>query len=157
MAVPQASDLELIEKFLGQSDRHTHSNLKLSEGFSRVAFELVFEYGSNLQKSAIRQALIACVSLPAVSAHSSTPVRNITFERHLSNLLVHVLKAVGDDKAVASYDRDIAMLLAETGLGRPSATRTREMGDRHPALDTEAIVRQLERQLRQAFSPGSEF
>ena len=157
MAVPQASDLELIEQFLGQSDRYTHSNLKLSEGFSRVAFELVFEYGSNLQKSAVRQALIACVSLPAVGAHSFTPVRNITFEKHLSNLLVHVLKAIADDKAVASYDRDIAMLLAETGLGRPSATRAREMGDRHPALDTEAIVRQLERQLRQAFSPGSEF
>jgi hypothetical protein len=65
MAVPQASDLELSEKFLGQSDRYTHSNPKPSEGFSRVAFELVFEYGSNLQKSAVRQALIACVSLPA--------------------------------------------------------------------------------------------
>jgi len=49
------------------------------------------------------------------------------------------------------------MLLAETGLGRPSATRAREIGDRHPAIDTEAIVRQLERQLRQAFGPGSEF
>ena len=157
MDSPQASDLELIEKFIAQSDRYTHSNLKLSEGFSRVAFELVFEYGSNLQKSAVRQALIACVSLPAISAHSSTPVRNITFEKHLSNLLVHVLKAIADDKAVASYDRDIAMLLAETGLGRPSATRAREIGDRHPAIDTEAIVRQLERQLRQAFGPGSEF
>jgi hypothetical protein len=105
MAVPQASDLELIEQFLGQSDRYTHSNLKLSEGFSRVAFELVFEYGSNLQKSAVRQALIACVSLPSVGAHSFTPVRNITFEKHLSNLLVHVLKAIADDKVVASYDR----------------------------------------------------
>jgi len=157
MAVPQASDLELIEKFLGQSDRYTHSNLKLSEGFSRVAFELVFEYGSNLQKSAVRQALIACVSLPAVGAHSFTPVRNITFEKHLSNLLVHVLKAIANDNAVSTYDRDIAMLLADTGLGRPSATSAREMDAHHAALDTEAIVRQLERQLRQAFSPGSEF
>jgi DNA invertase Pin-like site-specific DNA recombinase len=57
MAVPQASDLELFEKFLGQPDRYTHSNLKLSEGFSRVAFELVFEYGSTLQKSAVRDAI----------------------------------------------------------------------------------------------------
>src|SRR5262249_26740789 len=96
----QASDLELIERFIGQSDRYTHSNLKLSQAFSRTAFELVFDYGSNLQKSAARQAPIACVSLPAVSPHSSIPVRPITFEKHLSNLLVHILKAIANDKTV---------------------------------------------------------
>jgi hypothetical protein len=157
MDSPQASDLELIEKFIAQSDRYTHSNLKLSQAFSRTAFELVFDYGSNLQKSAVRQGLIACISLPAVSPNSSIPVRHITFEKHLSNLLVHVLKAIANDNAVSTYDRDIAMLLAETGLGRLSATSAREMGADHAALDAEAIVRQLESQLRQAFNPGHKF
>jgi hypothetical protein len=58
-------------------------------------------------------SVAACVSLPAVSPQSSTPVRHITFEKHLSNLLVHVLKTIADDDAITGYDRDIAFQLEQ--------------------------------------------
>jgi|SRR5262245_31410470 len=151
MAALEAFDLELVETFLGQTDRYTHSNLKLSEAFSRVAFGLVFDYGSNLQKCAVRQALKACVSLPTVSPQSiSTPVRHITFEKHLSNLLVHVLKTIAGDDTVAGYDRDIARLLVETRLGQLYAPKLGRADDHHAPVET--IVFQLEQQLRKAVS-----
>jgi len=150
MAALEAFDSELVETFLGQADRYTHSNLKLREAFSRVAFGLAFEYGSNLQKCAVRQALKACVLLPTVSPQSSTPVRHITFEKHLSNLLVHVLKTIADDDAVAGYDRDIARLLVETRLGQLYAPKLGRADDHHAPVET--IVFQLEQQLRKAVS-----
>jgi len=150
MAALEALDLELVETFLGQADRYTHSNLKLKEAFSRVALGLVFDHGSNLQKCAVRQALKACVSLPTVSPQSSTPVRHVTFEKHLSNLLVHVLKTIADDVATAGYDRDIARLLVETRLGQLYAPKLERVDDHHAPVDT--IVFQLEQQLRKAVS-----
>jgi len=145
-AVEEAVDLELVETFLGQADRYTHSNLKLSEAFSRVAFGLAFEYGSNLQKCAVRQALKACVSLPTISPQSSTPVRHVTFEKHLSNLLVHVLKTIADDGAIPGYDRDIARLLVEIRLGQLYAPKLERVDDYHAPIET--TVFQLEQQLR---------
>ena len=94
MAVPQVSDAELVEAFIGQADRYTHSGLKLRDCFSRTAFDLVFRYGSVLQRSAVRQALIACISLPAVDHLPAPSVRHITFEKHLDSLLVHVLRTI---------------------------------------------------------------
>jgi hypothetical protein len=63
MAGPQVTDAELVETFIRQADRYTHSGLRLRDCFSRTAFDLVFGYGSVLQRSAVRQALIACISL----------------------------------------------------------------------------------------------
>ena len=150
-AVEEAVDLELVETFLGQADRYTHSNLKLSEAFSRVAFGLAFEYGSNLQKCAVRQALKACVSLPTVGPKSSTPVRHVTYEKHLSNLLVHVLKTIADDDAIAGYDRDIARLLVEIRLGQLYAPKLGRADDAR----VETTVFQLEQQLRKAPSAAN--
>ena len=152
-AVEEAVDLELVETFLGQTDRYTHSNLKLSEAFSRVAFGLAFEYGSNLQKCAVRQALKACVSLPTISPQSSTPVRHVTFEKHLSNLLVHVLKTIADDGAIPGYDRDIARLLVEIRLGQLYAPKLERVDDYHAPVET--TVFQLEQQLRKAPSAAN--
>jgi hypothetical protein len=42
----------------------------------------------------------------------------MTFEKHLDNLLVHVLRTIAADGTVASYDRDIANLLVETAADR---------------------------------------
>ena len=97
----------------------------------------MFDYGSNLQKCAVRQALKACVSLPTVSPQSSTPVR-------------HVLKTIADDDAVAGYDRDIARLLVETRLGQLYAPKLERVDDHHAPVET--IVFQLEQQLRKAVS-----
>jgi hypothetical protein len=94
MAVPQVPDAELVEAFIGQEDRYAHSGLKLGDCISRTAFDLVFRYGSVLQRSAVRQALIACISLPAINHLSSRSVRHNTFEKHLDNLLVHVLRTI---------------------------------------------------------------
>jgi hypothetical protein len=146
MAVPQVSDAELVEAFIGQADRYTHSGLKLRDCFSRTAFDLVFRYGSVLQRSAVRQALIACISLPAIDHLSATSVRHITFERHLDNLLVHVLRTIGADGTVASYDRDIANLLVETD--RTRAPIVRDKNDQHAMADMDATVRQLEQRLK---------
>jgi hypothetical protein len=53
MAVQQVPDAELVETFVGQADRYTHSGFKLRNCFSRTAFGLVFQYGSVLQISAV--------------------------------------------------------------------------------------------------------
>jgi hypothetical protein len=90
MAGPQVTDAELVEAFIRQADRYTHSALRLRDCFSRTAFDPVFGYGSVLQRSAVRQALIACISLSAVDHLSATSARHITLEKHLDNLLVHV-------------------------------------------------------------------
>jgi hypothetical protein len=80
MAGPQVIDADLVETFIGQADRSTHSGLKLRDCFSRTAFDLVFRYGSVLQKSSVRHALLACLSLPAVDHLSAPSVRHATFE-----------------------------------------------------------------------------
>jgi hypothetical protein len=148
MAGPQVPDAEVVETFIGQADRYTHSGFKLRNCFSRTAFDLVFQYGSVLQKSAVRQALIACISLPAVDHLPAPSVRHITFEKHLDSLLVHVLRTIGADGAVARYDRDIANLLVETAADRTRAPTVRDKNDQHAMADIDATVRQLEQQLK---------
>jgi hypothetical protein len=150
MAVPPVSDAELVEAFIGQADRYTHSGLKLRDCFSRTAFDLVFRYGSVLQRSAVRQALIACMSLPAVDHLSAISVRHITFEKHLDNLLVHALRTIAADSTVASYDRDIADLLVETAADRTRPPIVRDKNDQHAMADIDATLRQLEQQLKKA-------
>jgi hypothetical protein len=108
----------------------------------------VFGYGSVLQKSAVRQALIACILLPAIDHPSATSVRHVTFERHLDNLLVHVLRTIAADGTVASYDRDIANLLVETAADRTRPPIVRDKNDQHAMADIDGIVRQLEQQLK---------
>ena len=90
----------------------------------------------------MRQALIACISLPAVDHLSATSARHITFEKHLDNLLVHVLRIIAADGTVASYDRDIANLLVETAADGRRAPIVYAMAD------IDATVRQLEQQLK---------
>jgi hypothetical protein len=104
----QQSDCELVAAFLIQPDRYIHSELRLSDCFPRTAFELVFEYGTVLQRSAVRQALMACISLPAVSPGEGTTVCHITFEKHLSNLLLHTLRNIAVDNGVDVSDRHLA-------------------------------------------------
>ena len=141
MAVPQVPDAELVETFVGQADRYTHSGFKLRNCFSRTAFDLVFQYGSVLQISAVRQALIACILLPAVDHPLAPSVRHMTFEKHLDNLLVHVLRTIAADGTVASYDRDIANLLVETAADRARAPIVRDKNDQHAMADIDATVR----------------
>jgi hypothetical protein len=148
MDVPQVSDAELVEAFIGQGDRYTRSGLKLDDCFSRTAFDLVFRYGSVLQRSAVRQALIAYISLPDVNHLSARSVRHNTFEKHLDNLLVHVLRTIAADGTVARYDRDIASLLVETAGDRPRAPIARSDDDR--VADMNAILRQLEHELKKS-------
>jgi len=148
MAVPQVSDADLVEAFIGQADRHTHSGLKLGHCSSRTAFDLVFRYGSVLQRSAVRQALIAYISLPAVNDLSARSVRHNTFEKHLDNLLAHVLSTIAADGTVARYDRDIASLLVETAGDRPRVPIARSDDDRE--ADMNATLRQLEHELKKA-------
>ena len=81
----QPTDMELLDAFLSQDDRLTHSGMMLSDCFAPSQFDLVFEYGTVIQKSAVRQALIACISLPVVEPGAETPPRNATFEKHLEN------------------------------------------------------------------------
>jgi hypothetical protein len=148
MAGPQVTDADLVETFIDQADRNTHSGINLRNCFSRTAFDLVFRYGSVLQKSAVRQALIACISLPAVD-HLSTPsVRHIIFEKHLDNLLVHALRTIAADGTVARYDRDIANLLVETAADRTKAPMAKDQNDQSAKADIDATVRQLEQQLK---------
>ena len=141
MAGPQVTDADLVETFIGQADRSTHSGLKLRDCFSRTAFDLVFRYGSVLQKSAVRHALVACLSLPAVDHLSAPSVRHATFEKHLDNLLVHALRTIAADGTVARYDRDIANLLVETAADRTRATTVRHKNDQHAEADIDATVR----------------
>ena len=148
MAGPKVTDADLVETFIGQADRNTHSGLKLRDCFSRTAFDLVFQYGSVLQISAVRQALIACILLPAVDHPLAPSVRHMTFEKHLDNLLVHVLRTIASDSTVASYDRDIANLLVETAADRTRAPMLKDKNGQHVEADIDATVRQLEQQLK---------
>jgi hypothetical protein len=107
------SDKELVESFLGQPDRHTHSGLRLSESFSWEAFELVFNNGSVLQRSAVRQALLDCISLPSVDPDFPPPVRHATLEKHLHNWLLHVLNRIVEDPNVDSSDRRMAHVIVQ--------------------------------------------
>jgi hypothetical protein len=147
MADPQATDADLVETFIGQADRNTHSGLKLRDCFSRTEFDLVFRYGSVLQKSAVRHALLACLSLPAVDHLSAPSVRHSTFEKHLDNLLVHSLRTIAADGTVARYDRDIANLLVEAAADRTRAM-VKDNNDQPAMADIDATVRQLEQQLK---------
>ena len=142
MADYRSSDVELVEAFLGQPDRHTHSGLRLSEGFSWEAFALVFNYGTVLQRSAVRQALLACISLPAVDSRFATPVRHITWEKHLNKWLIHVLGNIADDINVDSSDRRMAEVLVESASPGTQTTVPRDEADRHPARDTDVPLRQ---------------
>jgi hypothetical protein len=63
-------------------------------------------------------------------------VRHVTFEKHLSNLLVHVLKTIADDDAIGGYDRDIARLLVETRLGQLYAPKLERVDDYHIPVET---------------------
>ena len=144
MAVPQVPDAELVETFIGQADRYTHSGFKLRNCFSRTASQ----YGSVLQISAVRQALIACILLPAVDHPLAPSVRHMTFEKHLDNLLVHVLRTIASDSTVASYDRDIANLLVETAADRKRTPIVTDKKDQEAAADIDTITRQLDQQLK---------
>ncbi|MBV9239484.1 MAG: hypothetical protein JOZ94_26910 [Xanthobacteraceae bacterium] len=114
----QPTDMELLDAFLSQDDRLTHSGMMLSDCFAPSQFELVFEYGTVIQKSAVRQALIACVSLPVLEPGAETPPRNITFEKHLENLLLHALRSIAADEWVPRPERAAASLLVEAAAMR---------------------------------------
>jgi hypothetical protein len=111
MATYRSYEAELVDAFLGQAARYTRSGLTLSDCFSWEAFALVFKYGTVLQRSAVRQALLACISLPHVDSESTTPIRHITFEKHLNNWLLHVLRIIADDSNVDNSDRRMAKVL----------------------------------------------
>src|SRR5262245_43274790 len=102
------NDEELVDAFLSQDDRYTHSDLLLSDCFSQNHFDLVFAYGTVVQKSAVRQALIACLSLPSFDPMLGLPARNATFEKHLENLLLYALRSIVADRSVARDDRMLA-------------------------------------------------
>jgi hypothetical protein len=147
----QQSDIELVVAFLSQPDRYTYSGGRLSDCFPRTAFELVFEYGTILQKSAVRQALMACISLPAVDPGSHASVRHITFEKHLSNLLLHTLRNIAVDNGVDVSDRHLAELLIDVSDVRSQSSVASEKDDEHADIDGVVIVQQLERALQKAF------
>jgi hypothetical protein len=143
MADYRPSDVELVEAFLGQADRYTHSGLELSDCFSWEAFALVFTCGTVLQRSAVRQALLACISLPAVDSRFATPVRHITLEKHLSNWLLHVLTIIADDPSVDSSDRRMARAIVETASPETQITTVaRDEANLRPATETEAPLQQ---------------
>jgi hypothetical protein len=147
----QQSDIELVAAFLSQPDRYTYSGGRLSDCFPRTAFELVFEYGTILQKSAVRQALMACISLPAVDPGSHASVRHVTFEKHLSNLLLHSLRNVAVENSVDVADRHLAELLIDVSDVRSQSSVASEKDDEHADIDGVVIVQQLERALQKAF------
>jgi hypothetical protein len=146
----QQSDIELVAAFLTQPDRYTYSARRLSDCFPRTAFELVFEYGTVLKRSAVRQALMACISLPAVGPDIHPSVRHITFEKHLSNLLLHTLRNIAVDNGVDVSDRHIAELLIDVSDVRPQSSVASEKDDEHADIDGVVIVQQLERALQKA-------
>ena len=126
----QVTDAELVEAFLGQDDRRTYSGKMLSDCFSPTQFDLAFQYGSVVQRSAIRHALIACLSLPAPDPRADLPVRYATFEKHLENLLVHTLWSIAGDVQVARPERVAANLLVEAAWFRNNfevASRSRRL------------------------------
>ena len=59
--------------------------------------------------SAVRQALMACNALPPVDPQSATPVRHITFEKHLDNLLRHILRMRQGDRPITEAEDDRAV------------------------------------------------
>jgi hypothetical protein len=111
-------DDELVDAFLSQEDRYTHSGLLLSDCFSQNHFDLVFAYGTVVQKSAVRQALIACLSLPSFDPMSGLPARNETFEKHLENLVLYALRGIVADTYIARADRALASQLLEAVMMR---------------------------------------
>jgi hypothetical protein len=122
------TDADLVEAFLDQEDRPSHSGRMLSDCFSKSQFELAFEYGSVVQRSAIRQALIASLTLPPPESSARACVRHATFEKHLENLLIHTLRSIAADPYVARPERVAADLLVEAARLRssfPVAARSR--------------------------------
>jgi len=117
-AMSQLTDWELLDAFLSLEDRLTHSGMMLSDCFSPNQFELVFEYGSVMQRSAVRQALIACLSLPTIDPGQEVPPRHATFEKHLDNLLLHALRGIAADESVPRRERVAASLLVEAATIR---------------------------------------
>jgi hypothetical protein len=112
------NDDELVDAFLSQEDRYTHSGLLLSDCFSQNHFDLVFAYGTVVQKSAVRHALIACLSLPSFDPMLGLPPRNETFEKHLENLVLYALRSIVADTYVARDDRALANELLEAVMMR---------------------------------------
>ena len=125
-------DPELVEAFLSQEDRRTHSGLMLSDCFSYAGFELVFEYGTVVQRSAVRQGLIACLSLPSFDPRSEPPARNTTFEKHLENLLLHAWRSIADDERIRHEDRAAAALLLDTAMRRREPREPAHMDESEP-------------------------
>ncbi len=150
MATCRPSEAELVEAFLGQADRYTHSGLKLSDCFSWEAFALVFNYGTVLQKSAVRQALLACISLPHVDSESATPVRHITFEKHLNNWLIRVLGIIANDSNVENSDRRVAKVLVESASRGTEAIFARDEINRPLTTDTDMPLEPHKEQVQDA-------
>ena len=73
----------------------------------------------------------------------------MTFEKHLDNLLVHVLRTIAADGTVASYDRDIANLLVETAAARKRTPIVTDKQDQEATADIDTIMRQLDQQLKE--------
>jgi hypothetical protein len=143
MATYRSYEAELVDAFLGQAARYTRSGLTLSDCFSWEAFALVFTCGTVLQRSAVRQALLACISLPAVDSRFATPVRHITLEKHLSNWLLHVLTIIADDPSVHSSDRRMARVIVEAASPETQLTTVaRDEADWRPATETAAPLQQ---------------
>jgi hypothetical protein len=129
------SDEELARAFLAQPDRYAHSGLKLTDCFSWLAFDLVFTHGTAMQRSAVRQGLIACLSLPSLDAPFTTPLRHMTMEKHLHNWLLHGVRIISYDSKVEASDRRIARHLVETGMVQAETTFAREQPRPYPIPD----------------------
>jgi hypothetical protein len=99
----------------------------------------------------VRQALMACISLPAVGPGDHASVRQITFEKHLSNLLLHTLRSIAVDGSVDVSDRHLAELFIDASDVRPQSSVASEKDDEHADMDSVAIVQELERALQKAF------
>jgi hypothetical protein len=147
MATYRSYEAELVDAFLGQAARYTRSGLTLSDCFSWEAFALVFKYGTVLQRSAVRQALLACISLPPVDSESTTPIRHITFEKHLNNWLLHVLRIIADESNVDNSDRHMAKVFVESASRGTQTIVERDAVNRH--LNTDADM-PLEQHMEQA-------
>jgi hypothetical protein len=133
-------DLELVEAFLNQEDRRTHSGLMLSDCFSYAGFELAFEYGTVVQRSAVRQGLIACLSLPSFDPQSEPPARNTTFEKHLENLLIYVWQSITDDESIRRDDRATAALLFDTAVRRRDPRELAPIAESEPPGESDEDV-----------------
>jgi hypothetical protein len=67
----------------------------------------------------------------------------MTFEKHLDNLLVHILRTIAADGTVASHDRDIANLLVETAADRKRTSIVTDKKGQEAPADIDAIIRQF--------------